>query len=199
MSSKDPRRPCPAHRLSTERINFQGCFPEAACYSSRPGRRPPPLPSFLPPTSCSWVLPQLGRGSWGGQGFPATESIDTAPLHQLKSLAVLRQGSATLGPKEPFPGLGLEERHPSQAVRSGSDFLSPGCKVVASFPCDPTAHGPRKHTDHGRKSGRWARGKNVPVGNEKGHGEQHPRQGTPRLPLSLRCRVTLGQSHPLFA
>lgn len=178
MSSKDPNRPCPAHRLSTERINFQGCFPEADCYSSHPGWRPPPRPGLPPPTSCSWVLPQLGRGgSWGGQGFPATESVDIAPLHQLKPLVVLRQGSATLGPKEPFPGLGLDEWHPSQVVRSGSDFLPPGCEVAASFPCHPTARGPGKHmVTAGSRP--WARGRgNVPGGNERGHRERHPGRG----------------------
>lgn len=64
------------------------------------GRRPPPLPN-LPPLAAG-PSPQLG-GSWGRR-CPTTEAVDTAPLHQWKPLAMLQQRSATLLPKEPFPG-----------------------------------------------------------------------------------------------
>lgn len=142
MSSKDPNRPCPAHRLSTERINFQGCFPEATVTHPTLAR------GHLLAQACD--LPPLAAGSYhnwakwvagAGRDFQQL-SVDIAPLHQLKPLAVLRQGSATLGPKEPFPGLGLEERHPSQVVRSGSDFLPQGVRLLPAshaipLPVDP--------------------------------------------------------------
>lgn len=45
-----------------------------------------------------------------------------------------------LGPGEPFPGRGLEERGPGQEARTGgeSDFLTPRAgEIAASFPCHP--------------------------------------------------------------
>jgi hypothetical protein len=81
-----------------------------------------PKPPFFPPLAAG-SSPQLG-GSWGRR-CPTTESVDAVPLHQLKPLAMVQQGSATLLPREPFPGWGLEKRHPSQVVRARNDFLFP--------------------------------------------------------------------------
>lgn len=98
---------------------------------------------YLPPLAAGSYHNWGKRGAGGRQGFPATERVDIAPLHQLKPLAVLRQGSATLGPKEPFPGLGLEERHPSQVVRSRSDFLPQGVRVLPASHAIPLPMDPR--------------------------------------------------------
>lgn len=142
---KDPASPLgvPHCELIFEGVSQKWSGSLVFCYSFiRPGLRPPAGQTlFTLRASCSGGPPFATKmkGSWGRRLVPVSPPTPlrvwmpaphppTHPISLPSPAEALWQGwarNATLGPKEAFPGWGLEERGPGQVARADGSLPTP--------------------------------------------------------------------------